>query len=120
MSQKASPTAIGAFVVGAVALVVVGLLVFGGGRFFTDRTRWVAYFDESVTGLTVGSPVTSVGSPRSGGALIRGGGSERRETSAIGDVSSRRLGAGAGVGRVTGTSASGASTSGASISGLST
>ena len=58
MSQKASPTAIGAFVVGAVALVVVGLLVFGGGRFFTDRTRWVAYFDESVTGLTVGSPVT--------------------------------------------------------------
>ena len=58
MSQKASPTAIGAFVVGAVALVVVGLLVFGGGRFFTDRTRWVAYFDESVAGLTVGSPVT--------------------------------------------------------------
>ena len=58
MSQKARPTLIGAFVVGAVALVVVGLLLFGSGRFFTDRTRWVAYFDESVAGLTVGSPVT--------------------------------------------------------------
>ncbi len=58
MSQRASPTLIGAFVVGAIALIVIGVLVFGSGRFFADRTRWVAYFDESVLGLTVGSPVT--------------------------------------------------------------
>lgn len=57
MSQRASPTAIGAFVLGAVALVVIGLIVFGGGRFFTDKVRYVAYFDESVGGLSAGAPV---------------------------------------------------------------
>ncbi len=41
MSKQASPTLIGAFVVGALALVVAGLLVFGSGRFFADRLTWV-------------------------------------------------------------------------------
>ena len=57
MSKQASPTLIGAFVVGAIALVVVGLLVFGGGRFFADRVTWVTYFPGSVKGLRVGAPV---------------------------------------------------------------
>jgi paraquat-inducible protein B len=57
MSKQASPTLIGAFVVGAIALVVVGLLVFGGGRFFADRLTWVTYFPGSVKGLRVGAPV---------------------------------------------------------------
>jgi len=57
MSKQASPTVIGAFVVGAIALVVIGLLVFGGGRFFADRLTWVSYFPGSVKGLRVGAPV---------------------------------------------------------------
>jgi paraquat-inducible protein B len=57
MSKQASPTLIGAFVVGAIALVVVGLLVFGGGTFFADRVTWVTYFPGSVKGLRVGAPV---------------------------------------------------------------
>jgi paraquat-inducible protein B len=57
MSKQASPTLIGAFVVGAIALVVAGLLVFGGGRFFADRLTWVTYFPGSVKGLRIGAPV---------------------------------------------------------------
>ncbi|MGH6920998.1 MAG: MlaD family protein, partial [Geminicoccaceae bacterium] len=57
MSKQASPTLIGAFVVGAIALVVLGLLVFGSGRFFADRLTWVTYFPGSVKGLRVGAPV---------------------------------------------------------------
>jgi hypothetical protein len=33
MGKRANPTVIGAFIVGAVALIVVGLLVFGRSRF---------------------------------------------------------------------------------------
>jgi paraquat-inducible protein B len=57
MSKQASPTLIGAFVVGAIALVVIGLLVFGSGRFFANRLKSVTYFPGSVKGLRVGAPV---------------------------------------------------------------
>jgi paraquat-inducible protein B len=57
VSQKVSPTLIGAFVLGSVVLVVIGLMVFGGGRFFTERVSYVAYFEESVSGLNEGAPV---------------------------------------------------------------
>jgi paraquat-inducible protein B len=66
MSQRANPAAIGAFIVGALALIVVLLLVFGSGRFFTHRSRAVMYFDGDVKGLRVGSTLgfrgVSVGS----------------------------------------------------------
>jgi hypothetical protein len=35
MGRRANPTLIGAFLVGAVALIVIGLLVFGRGQLFT-------------------------------------------------------------------------------------
>ena len=35
MSKQANKTVIGAFVVGAIALVVAGVLIFGSGRFLT-------------------------------------------------------------------------------------
>lgn len=63
MSAKASPVRIGAFVVGAVALVLAGLIAFGSGAWFQERTRYVAYFDSSVTGLRVGAPVMVRGVP---------------------------------------------------------
>ncbi len=57
MAKKANKTLIGAFVLGAVALIVVGILLFGGGRFFKQSAVLVAYFDGSVKGLGVGSKV---------------------------------------------------------------
>ena len=57
MSEKASPTLIGAFLLGAIALIVTGLMVFGGGRFFTETVDYVAYFPETISGLNDGAPV---------------------------------------------------------------
>jgi paraquat-inducible protein B len=57
MGRRANPTLIGAFLVGAVALIVIGLLVFGRGQLFTEKRTYVMYFDGSVKGLNVGAPV---------------------------------------------------------------
>ncbi|MDH4232886.1 MAG: MlaD family protein [Nitrospirota bacterium] len=58
MSKQANKVLIGAFVVGALALVIAGLLIFGSGKFFSPRAKFVMFFDGSVKGLQVGSPVT--------------------------------------------------------------
>ncbi len=55
--SKASPAVIGSFVIGAIALVVIGLLVFGGANWLANRSKYVAYFPGSVKGLQVGAPV---------------------------------------------------------------
>jgi phospholipid/cholesterol/gamma-HCH transport system substrate-binding protein len=55
--NRANPKLIGAFVVGAVALVVVGVLLLGGAQVFTAKRTFVAYFEGSVKGLNVGAPV---------------------------------------------------------------
>ncbi len=57
MARHARKTLIGAFVVGAVALTVAGIAVFGSRRFFQKRPTFVMYFSGSITGLSVGSPV---------------------------------------------------------------
>lgn len=57
MSKPASKTLIGGFVVGALALLVVGVMVFGSGRFLQKSYPFVMYFESSVSGLSVGSPV---------------------------------------------------------------
>jgi paraquat-inducible protein B len=57
VSKPANKTLIGAFIVGAVALVVAGLLVFGSGKFFAPMKKFVIVFEGSVKGLNVGSPV---------------------------------------------------------------
>jgi paraquat-inducible protein B len=58
MSRRASPRAIGAFVLGAVALLVVAVAIFGGGRLFTPKETFVMFFEDDVAGLQVGAPVT--------------------------------------------------------------
>lgn len=58
MSKKTSPTLIGAFVVGAVALLAAGVALFGGAEYFAKRLEYVAYFEESTKGLRVGSNVS--------------------------------------------------------------
>jgi len=61
MSKQASPTVIGSFVVGAVALVVVGVLIFGSGKFFSDTISAVMYFQGDLTGLQEGAEVAYEG-----------------------------------------------------------
>jgi paraquat-inducible protein B len=61
MTKKANPKLIGAFVVGAVALAVIGLVIFGGGKFFAEKHEYVLFFPGSLNGLTVGAPVTLEG-----------------------------------------------------------
>jgi len=58
MAKRSNPKLIGGFVVGAIALSVVGLLAFGGGQYFKPKIRGVMYFEGSLSGLEVGSPVT--------------------------------------------------------------
>lgn len=58
MSKQASKTLIGAFVVGALALAVIGIIIFGSGKFLHKGQKFVMFFDSSVKGLQVGSPVT--------------------------------------------------------------
>ena len=58
MSKPIGKPIIGAFVVGAVAIVVAGLFVLGGGQFLKKKYMRVMYFDGSVKGLKVGAPVT--------------------------------------------------------------
>lgn len=57
MSKQTNPTLIGAFVIGAVVLIAVGVALFGGSELFRETTRYVTYFDRSVKGLRVGSNV---------------------------------------------------------------
>ena len=58
MSKKSNPTLIGAFIIGAVALIVVSVVLIGGGKIFSDKTVYITYFDGSLQGLRVGANVT--------------------------------------------------------------
>lgn len=57
MSKKASPAAIGGFVLGALALLVAAIIVFSGGQLLRDKSLFVSYFPGTVAGLNVGAPV---------------------------------------------------------------
>jgi paraquat-inducible protein B len=57
MSKPANKTLIGVFVVGAVVLAVAAIVLFGSGKFFKKTEPWLTFFQGSVKGLNVGSPV---------------------------------------------------------------
>jgi paraquat-inducible protein B len=61
MSSRGNAAAIGAFVLGAMALAVVAVLTWGSGRLFRETLTLVCYFDGSVEGLEVGAPVKARG-----------------------------------------------------------
>ncbi len=44
MSKPANPKLIGAFVLGAIVLIIGGLIVLGGGKFFQRTTPVVMFF----------------------------------------------------------------------------
>jgi paraquat-inducible protein B len=63
MSQRANPTLIGVFVVGAILLAIVGVGALSSNQIFSTRTTFISYFEESVNGLDVGAPVKFKGVP---------------------------------------------------------
>lgn len=63
MSRQANPAVIGGFVLGALALIVIGILVFTSGSWFREHIRLVTYFPGSVQGLNVGAQVQFQGVP---------------------------------------------------------
>ena len=57
MAKQANKTLIGAFVVGAVILAVVGVMIFSSGQFLAQKTYYVLYFEGNMGGLDIGAPV---------------------------------------------------------------
>ena len=61
--MRANATIIGAFVLGAIVLLVAAILFFGSGTLLEKRIPIVSFFHGSVAGLQVGAPVTFRGVP---------------------------------------------------------
>ena len=57
MNKRVSPTLIGAFVIGALALVAGAIILLGSMSVFGTVYKFVLYFDDSVDGLVIGAPV---------------------------------------------------------------
>lgn len=57
VKTKISPAVVGIFVLGAILLIIVALLSFGGVNFFYKPQRFLVYFNESIHGLDLGSAV---------------------------------------------------------------
>ena len=57
MSKEVNKIVIGGFVIGGIGLSVLAILVFGSGKFFQKKSMHVMFFEGSVKGLNVGSPV---------------------------------------------------------------
>jgi paraquat-inducible protein B len=63
VSKQPNPTLIGSFVLGGTALLVAAVLIIASDAWFSDRLRYVIYFDGSINGLAVGSSVVFRGVP---------------------------------------------------------
>ena len=63
MNSQSYKTTVGAFVLGGLALLVLGIMLLGGGRLFSNDLEYVMYFDGSVSGLSTGAPVVFRGVP---------------------------------------------------------
>jgi paraquat-inducible protein B len=57
VKTKVSPAVVGAFVIGGLALLFLSLVSFGGISFLSKPPRFTVFFDESIHGLDLGSPV---------------------------------------------------------------
>jgi len=58
VSQKTHPRAIGAFVLGAIALVLAAIVLLSSGNWFEPKSLFTVFFPGSVRGLNKGAPVT--------------------------------------------------------------
>lgn len=57
MAKQANRKMIGGFVLIAVCIMAASVVIFGSGDWFKKSLQYVLYFQESVKGLNVGSPV---------------------------------------------------------------
>jgi paraquat-inducible protein B len=57
LKRRASPTRIGLFMLGALAVLVSAVVMVSGSGLFASRERALAYFEGSVYGLQIGAPV---------------------------------------------------------------
>jgi len=57
MAKRANPAFVGGFVIGAIALAVLGVALLGSGNLFRQTHEFVCFFDGNVNGLTVGAAV---------------------------------------------------------------
>ena len=57
MGKKINPATVGAFVLGAVGLILAAIVVFGSGNLFRKTHEFVIYFAGDINGLRVGAPV---------------------------------------------------------------
>lgn len=57
MKRRASPTRIGLFMLGALAVLVSAVVMVSGSGLLASRERALAYFEGSVYGLQIGAPV---------------------------------------------------------------
>lgn len=63
MSTEVNKARIGAFVVGGISLLILGIIILGGKKLFSENADYVLYFDGSVSGLSIGAPVVFRGVP---------------------------------------------------------
>ena len=56
--KKLQPVMIGVFVVLSLSLFMIAITLFGAALFFEKENLVIAYFDDSLKGLSVGAPVT--------------------------------------------------------------
>ena len=63
MSLRANPTAIGLFMIGGIALSIVGVSTLATGSWIDRQSTFISYFGETVNGLEVGAPVKFQGVP---------------------------------------------------------
>jgi len=60
-TKKMQPVMIGVFVSLSIFIFMTGIVLFAGSRFFNKDNLVIAYFDDSLKGLSVGAPVTYMG-----------------------------------------------------------
>jgi paraquat-inducible protein B len=61
MKKPVNPAAIGIFIAGAIVILFVSLVVFGGGRYFRKTRQLLLTFREPAAGLEAGAPVKIAG-----------------------------------------------------------
>jgi ABC-type transporter Mla subunit MlaD len=61
MSRKPNFFKVGVFVIIGLVILVIGIIVFGGSKYFRTKIDFETYFDQSIEGLTVGAPVKVLG-----------------------------------------------------------
>ncbi|MDR2982865.1 MAG: MlaD family protein [Puniceicoccales bacterium] len=57
MSKPANTSLIGIFVLGGLLLLIIFIGLFGSGQFNSKKVEFICFFEDSVNGLDIGSPV---------------------------------------------------------------